>query len=300
MLNGWIGIIKEKNFTSNFYINFLKKILKKNKLGHAGTLDPFAEGVLPIAIGEATKSVSFFQTSTKIYYFEMTWGEETDTLDCDGVVVQKKKFFPKRIDLINVLKKFSGYILQLPPKFSANKINGVRAYILARKNIDFSLTQKKVFIKKIRLINHENNKSYFLVKCGSGTYIRSLARDIANELGGVVYVNKLLRRKTGCFSIKNSISLSIINKDPKLTTISKYLLDISDVLIHIPSVNLDKEKVSLIRKGLKINLIDNFGNQSLDRIFTRISKKPVALGYLKEGFFYPKRVFNEYDKKNFK
>jgi len=83
MLNGWISIIKEKNFTSNFYINFLKKILKKNKLGHAGTLDPFAEGVLPIAIGEATKSVSFFQTSTKIYYFEMIWGEETDTLDCD-------------------------------------------------------------------------------------------------------------------------------------------------------------------------------------------------------------------------
>ncbi len=292
MLNGWISIIKEKNFTSNFYINFLKKILKKNKLGHAGTLDPFAEGVLPIAIGEATKSVSFFQTSTKIYYFEMIWGEETDTLDCDGVVVKKKKFFPKKIDLINVLKKFSGYILQLPPKFSANKINGVRAYTLARKNIDFSLTQKKVFIKKIRLISHENNKSCFLVKCGSGTYVRSLARDIANELGGAVYVNKLLRRRTGCFSIKNSISLSIINKDPKLTTISKYLLDISNVLIHIPSVNLNEEKVSLIRKGLKINLTDKFGNQSLDRIFTKISKKPVALGYLKEGFFYPKRVFN--------
>jgi len=292
MLNGWISIIKEKNFTSNFYINFLKKILKKNKLGHAGTLDPFAEGVLPIAIGEATKSISFFQTSTKIYYFEMIWGEETDTLDCDGVAVKKKIFFPKKIDLINVLKKFSGYILQLPPKFSANKINGVRAYTLARKNIDFSLTQKKVFIKKIRLINHNNNKSCFLVKCGSGTYVRSLARDIANELGGVVYVSKLLRRRTGCFSIKNSTSLSILNKDPKLTTISKYLLDISDVLIHIPSVNLNEEKVSLIRKGLKINLTDKFGNQSLNRIFTKISKKPVALGYLREGFFYPKRVFN--------
>jgi len=291
MLNGWISIIKEKNFTSNFYINFLKKILK-NKLGHAGTLDPFAEGVLPIAIGEATKSVSFFQTSTKIYYFEMIWGEETDTLDCDGIAVKKKEFFPKKIDLINVLKKFSGYILQLPPKFSANKINGVRAYTLARKNIDFSLTQKKVFIKKIRLISHKNNKSCFLVKCGSGTYVRSLARDIANELGGVVYVNKLLRRRTGCFSIKNSISLSILNKDPKLNTISKYLLDISDVLIHIPTVNLNEEKVSLIRKGLKINLTDKFGNQSLNRIFTKISKKPVALGYLKEGFFYPKRVFN--------
>jgi len=292
MLNGWISIIKEKNFTSNFYINFLKKILKKNKLGHAGTLDPFAEGVLPIAIGEATKSVSFFQTSTKIYYFEMIWGEETNTLDCDGDVVKKKKFFPKKIDLINVLKKFSGYILQLPPKFSANKINGVRAYTLARKNIDFSLTRKKVFIKKIRLISHENNKSCFLVKCGSGTYVRSLARDIANELGGAIYVNRLLRRRAGCFSIKNSISLSIINKAPKLTTISKYLLDISNVLIHIPSVNLNEEKVSLIRKGLKINLTDKFGNQSLDRIFTNISKKPVALGYLKEGFFYPKRVFN--------
>jgi len=292
MLNGWISIIKEKNYTSNFYINFLKKILKKNKLGHAGTLDPFAEGVLPIAIGEATKSVSFFQTSTKIYYFEMIWGEETDTLDCDGIPVKKKKFFPEKIDLINVLKKFSGYILQLPPKFSANKINGVRAYTLARKNIDFSLTQKKVFIKKIRLICHKNNKSCFLVKCGSGTYVRSLARDIANELGGVVYVNKLFRRRTGCFSIKNSISLSILNKDPKLTTISKYLLDISDVLIHIPSVNLNEEKVSLIRKGLKINLTDKFGNQSLNKIFTKISKKPVALGYLKEGFFYPKRVFN--------
>ena len=214
MINGWINLNKPKGFSSAYCLNVIKSKFKKIKIGHAGTLDPLAEGVLPIALGEATKTVSLIHLQFKSYLFEIQWGAETDTLDLEGKVTNQNEIYPEKSEVENILKKFIGWQMQMPPKFSAVKINGKRSYELARNNLEFELEERKVLIKNIRLLKHKNNKSIFYIKCGAGTYIRSLARDIAQSLGGFSHVTQLIRTRYGSFRIKNSNSLAkLIEKE---------------------------------------------------------------------------------------
>jgi len=215
MIDGWINLNKPKGFSSAYCLNIIKSKFKKIKIGHAGTLDPLAEGVLPIALGEATKTVSLIHLLLKSYLFEIQWGSETDTLDLEGKVTKSNEIYPTKKEVQNILKKFIGYQMQMPPKFSAVKINGKRSYELARNNLEFDMEERKVFIKNIRLLKHENNKSLFYIKCGTGTYIRSLARDIAKSFDGFAHVTKLVRTRYGNFRIKNRVQrpLFIVDKN---------------------------------------------------------------------------------------
>ena len=292
MINGWINLNKPKGFSSAYCLNVIKSKFKKIKIGHAGTLDPLAEGVLPIALGEATKTVSLIHLQFKSYLFEIQWGAETDTLDLEGKVTNQNEIYPEKKEVKNILKKFIGWQMQMPPKFSAVKINGKRSYELARNNLEFELEERKVLIKNIRLLKHKNNKSIFYIKCGTGTYIRSLARDIAQSLGGFSHVTQLIRTRYGSFRIKNSNSLAKLIEKETTDHFLKYVLDIQSALIHIPSIKLKDERINLIKNGMKVSLVNEFGKVSLDNIYTEALDKPLALGYLKSGFFYPKRVFN--------
>ena len=292
MINGWINLNKPKGFSSAYCLNVIKSQFKKIKIGHAGTLDPLAEGVLPIALGEATKAVSLIHLQLKSYLFEIEWGSETDTLDLEGKVINTNDVYPDKKQIQNILKKFIGHQMQMPPKFSAVKINGKRSYELARNNLEFDMEERKVFIKNIRLLKHENNKSLFYIKCGTGTYIRSLARDIAKAFGGFTHITKLVRTRYGSFKIRNANTLEKLIEKERSEDFLKYVLDIHSALIHIPSIKLNDQRVNLIKNGMMVSLVNEFGKVSLDNIYTQALEKPLALGYLKSGFFYPRRVFN--------
>ena len=184
MIVGWINLYKPTGYSSSYCLNLLKKKFKFKKIGHIGTLDPMAEGVLPIAINEATKTVRLINKSKKTYLFDVKWGEQRDTFDIEGIVINKSKYIPNFEEIVDAKNNFIGEIDQRPPDFSAKKINGKRAYELARKGIKFELKKSKKKIYGLKVLNHNLNKqkTTFLVVCNSGTYVRSLANDIALSL----------------------------------------------------------------------------------------------------------------------
>jgi len=291
-MNGWINIFKPKGFTSTYCLNVIKSKFKIKKLGHAGTLDPLAEGILPVAIGEATKSIPYLADVKKTYFFEAVWGKETSTLDAEGEIVHSCSVVPKQEDIQNILKFFVGVINQVPPKFSAKKIKGVRCYNLARNNLPFDLKSQKVEITNIKIVSHGEGKTSFIVNCGSGTYIRSLIRDIAYSLNTFGYASKIVRRRYGLFSIKSSLNVDFIVKNVAKEELQKYLLEINRVLIHIPSIKLEDKRIKLIKNGMKVSMLEEFGEIDLKKLIAQNQNQVLAFGELKSGFFYPKRILN--------
>ena len=175
----------------------LKKNFQLDKIGHGGTLDPLAEGVLPIAIGKATKLIPFINNDIKEYEFEIKWGEQTSTDDQEGKIINKSDYIPSEKLIKNKLKEFKGEVLQKPPKASAIKIRGKRAYKLLRKNIDFDVKEKKVFIYSLELLDTINSLiTKMRIKCGKGFYIRSFARDIAKSFNTTAHINSLKKNKS--------------------------------------------------------------------------------------------------------
>ncbi len=291
-MNGWINIFKPKGFTSTYCLNVIKSKFKIKKLGHAGTLDPLAEGILPVAIGEATKSIPYLADVKKTYFFEAVWGKETSTLDAEGEIVHSSSVIPKQEDIQNILKSFVGVINQVPPKFSAKKIKGVRCYNLARNNLPFDLKSQKVEITNIKIVSHGEGKTSFIANCGSGTYIRSLIRDIAYRLNTFGYASKIVRRRYGLFSIKGSLNVDFIVKNVAKEELQKYLLEINRVLIHIPSIKLEDKRIKLIKNGMKVSMLEEFGEIDLKKLIAQNQNQVLAFGELKSGFFYPKRILN--------
>ncbi len=213
-----IPIWKDTDWTSNDIIKFIKPYLKPHKIGHSGTLDPFAEGILLICIGKMTKQVSKLMELKKEYQARIMLGKRTDTLDLTGKINKEKKYIKKNDSSINeVLTKFIGETNQVPPMFSALKHKGQRLYKLARQGVNIQRNPRPVFIESIKLLT--NNEKYIDIEvvCGKGTYIRSLARDIAIELGTYGYLSKLSRTKVGEFDYNSSISI----KDFKSWILSK-------------------------------------------------------------------------------
>ena len=203
-----IPIWKYPDWTSNDIIRYVKPLISPYKIGHAGTLDPFAEGILLLCIGRMTKKVNELMEYEKEYLTEIEFGKRTDTLDSTGDFIKKKKYIrPDSNKIINILDTFIGEIDQIPPMFSALKKNGKRLYHLARKGIRIEREPRKILIKKIELISCFENSISIKVECGKGTYIRSLARDIAHSLNTEGYVKKLIRTRIGHFDEKSSISV---------------------------------------------------------------------------------------------
>jgi len=205
--NCWLNVNKPKNISSAKVVSIVKRITGAKKVGHGGTLDPLAYGVLPIALNKATKTVSKIIDSNKSYIFIIKFGSSTDTDDSEGKIIKTSNKMPSLNGIINVIPYFIGKINQIPSKFSAIKINGQRAYSLARKEVEFAIPSREITIFSLSIISFDGNYAKFEVLCSKGTYIRSLARDICEKLDICGHVSDLVRIKVGNFSINQAISL---------------------------------------------------------------------------------------------
>ena len=249
MIKGIIPINKPKDWTSFDVVNKVKHILKIRQVGHLGTLDPMATGVLLVTVGKATKLFDLMQTKTKTYLAKFKFGIETETLDITGRIVGTSKNIPNLDEIKSVIPKFIGDIEQIPPKFSAKSVNGKRAYDLARANIDFELKPCKVKVKNIKIKSYENDELEIELTCGSGTYIRAIGRDIAKELNTYACMTSLVRTKIDNFELKNCYDIDELNSDNIIDKIVK----IRDIL-HFKELNLDSTLFEKLINGQIVNI----------------------------------------------
>jgi len=296
-IQGWINLYKPKNITSFQAIYKIKKKFQFNKIGHAGTLDPLAEGVLPIAIGKATKLIPFIVNRTKTYKFTIKWGSQTSTDDTDGEILYSSKIIPELDKIVIEIKKFIGHTEQIPPKISAVKVNGQRAYKLARLKKHFDILPKRVFVKNIEILNNESDTTFFKIECGKGFYIRSFARDISRNLGTYGHISSLERIKVGNFDKDTSILLDDLlkigqrHKDFNCIRSSISMLD--DILAYEIVEKKDLNDLSLGR-SIKVE-DDSFINSSSVKsdkklIFLSHEGNIISIGKLIGNLFKPNKI----------
>ena len=296
-IHGWLSLYKPINTSSFSVVKMIKKRFNLNKIGHGGTLDPQAVGVLPIALGNATRLVSFLANKKKEYQFIIKWGSQTTTDDSEGKTIFQSIKIPNKDEINNSLQKFIGDIEQIPPKYSAVKVNGERAYKLSRNNIDFVLSPKIVQVYSLKYIKNVNyNESLFTINCGSGFYVRSLARDLAIQLGTRGHVSYLERTKVGIFTKNNTILLDDLIKISHLSSAIKGFYHISKVLDDIPALEVNNAEVLSIKMGKKVDisfLSKNFYKKlNLEEfVYIKNNDELVALGHVQNNFFKPKKVF---------
>ena len=237
---GVIVINKPTDWTSFDVVNKIKRLIGLSRVGHLGTLDPMATGVLLVTIGKATKLFDIMQEKKKTYVATFHFGEETNTLDSTGKITNSNNKIVTRKEIEAILNTFVGEISQIPPKYSAKSVNGVRAYTLARKNEDFVLPAKVVKIYELKIIDFNDNILTLEITCGSGTYIRALGRDIAYKLNTYATMISLVRTKVGKFDLNQSIDIKSLTKD----NIENYFLPIDSVLdynkIELSDINTKK------------------------------------------------------------
>ena len=249
-MDGVIIINKQKNFTSHDVVNVIRKKLNTKKVGHTGTLDPNATGVLPILVGKATKISKYLIEHDKTYIATIKLGEKTDTGDNEGQVIEEK-LVPtdlKKEDINNVLQSFLGKQKQVPPIYSAIKINGKKLYEYAREGKEVNLEAREIEIYKIQLLEYKNSKIKFEVECSKGTYIRTLCEDIAKKLGTVGYMEELQRTKVNNFKIGDSVLLD----DITLENVEEDLIKIEEVFKEKDKIELDNKKLELFLNGVKL------------------------------------------------
>jgi tRNA pseudouridine55 synthase len=259
-LHGWIVLDKPVGIGSTTCVSAVKRILRaagypKVKVGHGGTLDPLASGVLPIALGEATKLCGRMLDATKAYAFTLRFGEETATLDAEGEVVTSSEVRPSFADLHASLPRFTGEIEQLPPAFSALKVDGKRAYDLARAGEEVALAPRRVTVFELLHVGEQRDpleEVTLAATVSKGTYIRSLARDIAHALGTVGHVTMLRRTKAGPFSIGQAISLDFLEQSAKARTLDGAVLPLAAGLDDIPALPVSAQDAQLLRHGQKL------------------------------------------------
>ncbi|MBD1147269.1 tRNA pseudouridine(55) synthase TruB [Pelagibacterales bacterium SAG-MED31] len=296
-LQGWINLYKPTRISSFAAIKKIKRKFNIKKIGHAGTLDPNAEGVLPIAINKTTKLISFINSDLKEYFFKIKWGEQTTTDDAEGEILNFSNKIPNEENIKIILNNFLGYTDQLPPKASAIKVNGRRAYSILRDKIDFNLNKKRVFLKKIQLLASDNNTASFNIICGKGFYVRSLARDIAHKLDTYAHVIELKRIKVGNFVNKTSILLDDLLKirqsEFEFNYIHSSISMLDDILAYEVEEKRDLYDLSLGRKIFvnKNKLIKQpLNSAKREIVFLSFKGKIISFGKLSEDLFQPQKV----------
>ncbi len=256
-LNGWIIIDKPVGLGSTQAVGAVKRMLReagepKTKVGHGGTLDPLASGVLPIALGEATKLCGRMLDSVKAYEFTIRFGEQTDTLDLEGKPVAESDVRPTRDAVEAVLPQFTGPIGQVPPAFSALKVGGERAYELARRGEDVEMKERQVVIHALSVLDTSADDATLSATVSKGTYIRSLARDIALALGTVGHVTMLRRTRAGPFGLEQAISLDFLQDAAKARQLTRTVLPLQAGLDDIPALHVTPEQAKLLRQGQQL------------------------------------------------
>jgi len=254
MLSGWIILDKPVGIGSTQCVSAVKRALReagepKTKVGHGGTLDPLASGVLPIALGEATKLAGRMLDATKQYEFTISFGEETDTLDGEGELVAASTHRPARVDVEAILARFTGPIEQVPPAYSALKIGGKPAYARARAGEQLDMKPRAVTIHDLRLLSTKPDEATLAGTVSKGTYIRSLARDIARALETVGHITMLRRTRAGPFDLSKAISLDKLAEIAKARTLDGAVLPLVAGLDDIPALPVTPEQAALLRHG---------------------------------------------------
>ncbi len=293
MINGWLNIYKPTGITSAQMVAAVKRILDKPKIGHTGTLDPEAEGILPLALGEATKLSHILVDAKKTYRFKIQFGTRTNTADREGVVIDSTDNIPSKEQCHEVISRFIGEIEQIPPIFSALKVNGKRAYTLARNNEEVILAPRKITIFALELLgyNHLAKTAIYEVECSKGTYIRTLAEDIAFSLQSLGFVLELARTKVGGFLESDSINfhdLALLNKEDAHRHLLQKISRVDSVLDDISVLDIDDAAAYKIRCGQKVD----FESEDHKILWLRHQNKLLAIGSLCQGRFDSMRVFN--------
>jgi len=286
-ISGWIILDKPLGMTSTQAVGKIRWLYNADKAGHAGTLDPLATGILPIALGEATKTVPFVQDGGKRYSFELEWGSATTTDDAEGKIVATSDVRPSEAEVRAALPGFTGTILQRPPIFSAIKIDGERAYDLARAGETVELAPRPVTIDALALVSHSPERSRFEMACAKGTYVRSLARDLAEALGTRGHVSLLRRTAVGAFTEANALTIEQIEAAPDRDAL---LRPTAIALTHLPELRIAPEDAALIRNGGVILLRGGNAPIALDTAWVSLNGQAVAIGSVRAGHFHPSRV----------
>ena len=281
MNDGFINLNKKSGMTSHDAVNFVRKIFSTRKVGHSGTLDPAASGVLPIAVGRATKFIEYLADSQKIYRAEILFGISTDSGDLDGkIIAQNTDFSMPTVENFNsALKNFIGEIEQTPPKFSAIKIHGQKAYDLARKNLNFDMPSRRIKIFDIKLISIEKTSATIEISCGKGTYIRSLARDLGEQLNLPATLKNLTRLRVGNFNLSDALTLDELN--------TENILPVEDCLTHLPAFFLPEHRIKAFLNGLPTTI--HAADEKFLRIFS--GDKFLGVGRIEQENLRSSKIF---------
>ncbi len=288
-INGWLIVDKPRGISSFKVVSTIKHILGPTKIGHSGTLDPEASGVLAVALGEATKTISYQTNTEKKYTFKIVWGKQTDTDDSEGKIINKSKNRPKKDEILGILPEFLGNIKQVPPNFSAKKINGKKAYELARNGKVINLKPADIQIFKLDLLKYINhNISEFSLNCGKGTYVRSVARDMGNALGCLGYAKDIRRTYSEGLDIKDSIDFSMLRALEK-NEILDLVLPTQTVLKNLTEIRCNDCQYKKIKNGHAIKCGDVYMELN-SKAWASYKDSPIAIGVIDGEFFLPKRV----------
>ncbi len=298
-VDGWLVVDKPVGMTSTQVVGRARRVFDARKVGHGGTLDPLASGVLPIALGEATKTVAYAMEGEKAYRFTLRWGLATDTDDAEGEVVARSDLRPSDREIEACLPAFEGEITQVPPRFSAIKVAGRRAYDMARAREDFELQPRTITIKSLTLVERPDlDHTVIDVVCGKGAYMRSLARDLGLALGTCAYITALRRLRVGPFRVEGAISLETLEGLGHSPAALELLLPLESALDDIPALALSETEAQRLRCGQALPMLSRMdrlrveGLENGATVLTTAGGKPVALARYQAGDLCPVRVLN--------
>ncbi|MBR1826008.1 MAG: tRNA pseudouridine(55) synthase TruB [Alphaproteobacteria bacterium] len=290
-VDGWLVIDKPRGMGSTQVVGKTRWLMHANKNGHTGTLDPFATGVLPIAFGEATKLVPFVTDGEKEYEFVVEWGAQTDTGDVEGKIIATSDKIPNREEIMAAIPHFIGKITQIPPIYSAIKINGQEAYKLARKGQTVEMPAREIEIYALDLLEKREKSAKFRVRCSKGTYVRTLGADMAQYLGSCGYLSELRRTKCGNFSISDTILLDSLEKEEYIEQRRKSLLPIETSLRGIAEIAVSAEDARKLSMGQGISPKNYAGLKPVETAAAMLGNCLIALVRIDERKISPIRVF---------
>lgn len=298
-VHGWLVVDKPVGPTSTRVVGRVRRVLDAQKVGHGGTLDPMASGLLPIALGEATKTVSYVMDAEKTYRFTVRWGQATDSDDAEGRVTEESPHRPDEAEIRAVLPDFTGRLSQVPPAFSAVKVSGRRAYDLARSQVPFELGARDVVIARLALLDcPDRDHAVFEAVCGKGAYMRALARDLGAALGTLGHITALRRTRVGPFEESDAISLDTLESLGHSAAAFEHLHPVGAALDDIPALSLTESEANRLRCGQAVSLLARADRERIRHlsqgavVCAMAADTPVALARYEAGEIRPIRVLN--------
>ena len=290
----WVLVDKHAGISSSAVVNKVRWLFNAKKAGHAGTLDPEATGLLAIALGEATKTIPYITDSLKAYSFVIKFGAETTTDDCEGEITITSKTRPENEKIITSLKKFIGKIQQVPPQFSAVKIDGQRAYNLARANTDFTISSRPIEVERLNFINRiDKDHALFEMTCGKGGYVRSICRDLGRDLGCYGHTHSIRRLWSGLFNLENAYTVEDLTLLKSNNNLDQAITPLEASLKNIKEIPINTFDLGRVQNGNHCSIREAV-NSVDEMIWVSYNGKAIALGNCTNGTFYPFKVLVNY------